>query len=318
MSSGARELMVVARDTDDVKNILGNSNTRGGEHGQSYICDPETAKGVCYRGELQKGKNPAITHDHSYNDPIRSGVNNIDYVPLGGKWETTCLPDGFHVVNLQLAYHSNYSPKPRYFAYSKNKDPQYALGGTKIAEYIVFGHPLEETVRTNIYTALRTKWFNEPRTVRKFGNLTIGAGASMSIPWNDLVVTNCLTSGGDLKVASVKAAALRLTASDVNVSGSLELEDGATVTVEALADGSIASLSATELTLLGGGKVVFTAVPGVKPRVGETKILGSFTGSFSDWTVDASGITNVSVSLKEKEDGVYAVVSPKGTVLLVR
>ena len=112
-----------------------------------------------------------------------------------------------------------------------------------------------------------------------------------------------------------------MTASGVEVSGNLEIEDGATVTVETLADGSFASLSAAELKLSGGGKVVFTAAQGSKPRVGEAKILGcsdNFTGSFADWTADASDITNVSVSLQVKEDGLYAVVSPKGTVVLVR
>ena len=63
---------------------------------------------------------------------------------------------------------------------------------------------------------------------------------------------------------------------------------------------------------------MFAAASGVKPSIGETKILDKFTGSLDNWTVDASAITKVSVSLIVKDDGLYAVVSPKGTVVLVR
>ena len=209
---------------------------------------------------------------------------------------------------------------PSHFAYSYTKtSDRRVLGGTKIAEYIVFDHSLDPVVRTNIYTALRTKWFNDARTVRKFGNLTVGAGASLSIPWNDVVVTNCLTVGGNLTVASVSAAAIRLASIAADVSGNLTLEDGAAITVDMLADGTFASLSATQLEFLGGGKVVFSALAGLKPRVGEMKILsGGFTAPLDNLTVDASAIPKFSVCLKEKEDGLYAVISPKGTVLLVR
>ena len=36
------------------------------------------------------------------------------------------------------------------------------------------------------------------------------------------------------------------------------------------------------------------------------------------WTVDATALKNVNVKLKMKADGLYAVISPKATVILLR
>ena len=313
MPSGVRESFSVVRDTDDVKTLSGTGNVKVTEFGQAYLCDPTSRFG--FRGKLKSGSWPTITFDNQYNNEIKNGSVYSDGERKG--WESV-VGAGFHLMQFILPGSADRKIRPSHFAYSYTKtNDRNVLGGTKIAEYIVFDHPLEGTVRTNIYSALRTKWFNDVRAVQKFGNLTVGAGASVFIPWNDLSVTNCLTVGGNLTVNSVKAAALRLAAPNVSVSGNLTLEDGAVVTVETLADGTFASLSAAELALSGGGKIVFAA-SGVKPGIGETKILDKFTGSLENWTVDASAITKVSVSLQVKEDGLYAVVSPKGTVVLVR
>ena len=309
----ARDLFAVVRDTDDVKTLYGTGNVNVTEFGQAYICDPTSRFG--FRGKLLSNTWPVIAHDQGYNAEIKNSSIYADGVLK--HWEAS-VGAGFHVMQFILPGSQDRKIRPSHFAYSYTKtSDRHILGGTKIAEYIVFDHPLEGMVRTNIYSALRTKWFNDARAVQKFGNLTVGASASVFIPWNDLSVTNCLTVGGNLTVNSVKAAALRLSAPNVSVSGNLTLEDGAVVTVETLADGTFASLSAAELALSGGGKIVFAA-SGVKPGIGETKILDKFTGSLENWTVDASAITKVSVSLQVKEDGLYAVVSPKGTVVLVR
>ena len=316
LTAGARDLFTVVRDTDDVKTLKGTGNVNVAEFGQAYICDPDDLLGT--RGELKNNDWPNIIQDHGYNDEIKNGSIYVDGVSTF--WKTDVGGD-YHVMQFILpGINDKRIISPSYFAYSYSKSGNYrrVLGGTKIAEYIVFDHHLEGTVRTNIYSALRTKWFNDARAVQKFGNLTVGTGASVSIPWNDVVVTNCFTLGGNLTVNSVKAAAIRLTTSNVSVSGNLTLEDGAVVTVETLPDGSFSSLSSADLELLGGGKIVFAAASGVKPSIGETKILDKFTGSLDNWTVDASAITKVSVSLIVKDDGLYAVVSPKGTVVLVR
>ena len=223
-------------------------------------------------------------------------------------------------MDLQLAYDNTASPKPGYFAYSQNKDPQYALGGTKIAEYLVFDHPLTNAVRSDIYAALRTKWFGDERIVQAFGKLTVGAGAALSLPWKDVTVTNCFAAGGSLAAASVSAASLHLTSGGAAVTGALTVEDGATVTVERLADGSFAALSAASVSLAGGGSVVFADESGVTPSVGEAPLLtgAAVAGSVDGWTVDATALKNVNVKLKMKADGLYAVISPKATVILMR
>ena len=323
MSSAARELMVVARDTEDVKTLLGNSNTKWGEHGQSYICDPDTpntGKGVSYRGELQKGKYPAITHDNQYNNPIRLGQTYIDNVALGGKWETTYISEGFHIVNLRLKDDASYLPRPGYFAYSQNKDPQYALGGTKIAEYLVFDHPLTNAVRSDIYAALRTKWFGDARAVQTFGKLTLAEDAALTLAWKDVAVTNCLSIGGVLNAEAVTAASLRLTADGAAVSGALTVQDGATVTVDVVG-GAVGSLSASSLTLAGGGKVVFASNGNVRLPEGEIPLLtgNAFTAQAdSEWTVDSSVLSGVTARLLIKNDGLYAVISRKSVALIVR
>ena len=315
MPSGVRESFSVVRDTDDVKTLSGTGNVKVTEFGQAYLCDPTSRFG--FRGKLKSGSWPTITFDNQYNNEIKNGSVYSDGERKG--WESV-VGAGFHLMQFILPGSVDRKIRPSHFAYSYTKtNDRNVLGGTKIAEYIVFDHPLEGTVRTNIYSALRTKWFNDARAVQKFGNLTVGTGASVSVPWNDISVTNCLTVGGNLTVNSVKAAALRLAAPNVSVSGNLTLEDGAAITVDMLADGTFASLSATQLEFLGGGKVVFSALAGLKPRVGEMKILsGGFTAPLENLTVDASAISKFSVCLKEKEDGLYAVISPKGTVLLVR
>ena len=315
LPSATRELFIVSRDTDEINTLKGTGNIAHPEFGQAFFGDPDSKCG--FRGELRDNAWPLIVQDHAYNDEIRYGQLHMDGV---SKYWKISTGNEYHVLQFSLPG-TNDAIRPSYFARSYPKaggSYHHTLGGTKIAEYLVFDHPLEATVSTNINSALRTKWFNDARAVQKFGNLTVGTGASVSIPWNDVVVTNCFTLGGNLTVNCVKAAALRLTTSNVSVSGNLTLEDGAVVTVETLPDGSFSSLSSAELELLGGGKIVFAAASGVKPSIGETKILDKFTGSLDNWTVDASAITKVSVSLIVKDDGLYAVVSPKGTVVLVR
>jgi hypothetical protein len=142
----------------------------------------------------------------------------------------------------------------------------------------------------------------------------------MSLPWKDIAVTNNLAIGGSLKVESVSAASLRLTAAGANVTGGMMVGDRATVTVDLLEDGTFASLAADRLTLAGGRVVVLANTVGGKPALGEIPILtgDEFSGSLNNWTCDATAFGTVSISLELKENGLYAVVSPKGTVFLVR
>lgn len=321
MTEIARELITVARDTDDVKTILGNSNVAANEFGQSFICDPDAinGSGVCYRGLLKSGSVPVIAVHNKYNNSIYDGKYCVNGVDKSSSWKTYTLPAGFNVVNLQLA-ETGYSPCPGWFAYSKNKDPHYALGGMKIAEYFVFPVALTSSVREDIYTALRTKWFGEARGVQKFGNLSVGAGAKLVLPWKDAIVTNCLTAlGGELEVAKVGAKALSLQSASAKISGELTIEDGATVAVSCLGNMAFASIEAQKLVLAGGGKVVLVddgrtrfksaKVPVVK---GDDFVRGSGT-----WTLDASAIKGTA-RLSMEEDGIYVVVSPFGMSVFVR
>lgn len=318
MTSAARELFTVVRDTDDVKTLAGTGNVKVTEFGQAYICDPDSQRG--FRGKLRANAWPYISYANNYNDDITEGSIYVNGRSSG--WKTTTAGAGFHIMQFLMPGSSDRFILPSHFAYSYTKtNERRVLGGTKIAEYIVFDHSLDPVVRTNIYTALRTKWFNDARTVRKFGNLTVGAGASLSIPWNDVVVTNCLLVGGSLTVGSVKMAAIRLTSVGANVSGNLTLEDGATVTVEIAEDATVASLRASSLTLVGGGKIVLAPQGRKRLTEGEIPLLtgNAFTvQADSEWTVDSSVLSGVTARLRIKNDGLYAVISRKSVALIVR
>ena len=329
MTEIARELITVARDTDDVKILLGSGgNVVDGELGQSFICDPDAVNGVgtCFRGKLRISNYPSIAIHNEYNDPIYKGkfiVNGtgIKTVADGGstEWKNFTLPDGFNIVNLQLA-ESNYSPKPGWFAYSRNKDPKYALGGTKIAEYLVFPVALTNSVREDIYTALRTKWFGEAKSVQRFGNLSVGTGAKLVLPWKDVSVTNCLTAlGGELEAENVGVKALFLKSSSSKITGALTLADGATVTVSHLGDMAFASIEAQKLVLAGGGKVVLSDDSGTRFQSTKVPIVkgGDFVRGEGAWTLDATAI-NGAARLSIEEDGIYVDISPLGMSIIVR
>jgi hypothetical protein len=280
---------------------------------------------VCFRGVLKSnGLFPVIAVHNSYNDPIYNGKYFLNGAKIktaaDGKndWKNTYLPAGFNVVNLQL-FDSGYSPCPGWFAYSKNKDPHYALGGTKIAEYLVFDHPLTNAVRSDIYAALRTKWFGDERAVQTFGKLTVGAGATLAVLWKDVAVTNRLAIGGVLNADSASAASLRLTAAGAAVSGALTIEDGATVTVD-VAGGTVGSLAASSLTLAGGGRVVFASDGLIRLAEGEIPLLtgNAFTHAGSEWTVDSSVLRGVTARISVRDDGLYAVISRKSIRIIVR
>ena len=316
MPSGVRESFSVVRDTDDVKTLSGTGNVKVTEFGQAYLCDPTSRFG--FRGKLKSGSWPTITYDNQYNNEIKNGSVYSDGVRKG--WESV-VGAGFHLMQFILPGSSDRKIRPSHFAYSYTKtNDRNVLGGTKIAEYLVFDHPLTNAVRSDIDAALRTKWFGDERIVQAFGKLTIGAGAALSLPWKDVTVTNSFAIGGSLAAASVSAASLHLTSGGAAVTGALTVEDGATVTVERLADGSFAALSAESVSLAGGGSVVFADESGVTPSVGEAPLLtgAAVAGSVDGWTVDATALKGVNVKLKMKADGLYAVISPKATVIILR
>ena len=316
MTAGAREAFIVTRDTEDVKTLYSQPGVGTTYFGQAYICDPDDMHG--FRHQLANGY-PYIAYDNAYNNSIKSGTIYVDGVSRGFKsWRPT---EGFHVFNFQLA--NDALIKSQWFAYSRPKysnNDRCSFGGTRIAEYLVFPNVLSNDVRSAIYSALRTKWFDATNRVMTVRNLAVAPGASLAVKWQNVVVANLLTAGGLLKADSVKAAALALPAAVAQVEGSLTVEDGADVTVDVQADGSLARLSATSLTLSGGGRVVISNPASFCPAAGEYPVLVSeeAVASAGVWTIEASGITKVSASLVERADGLYVRFDPKGMMFIVR
>ena len=320
MPERAWELITVARDTEDVKTLYGSGNVVEGELGQSFICDPDG--GRCYRGNLKNGNFPNVSQNSSQNAAIKNGVSCIDGVSID--YRAYSVPTGFHVINLQLGSgiggnEVDYSPCPGWFSYSKYKTSKFALGGTKIAEYLVFPVALTNSVREDIYTALRTKWFGEAKSVQKFGNLSVGTGAKLVLPWKDVSVTNCLTAlGGELEVAKIGAKTLSLQ-SPSKITGELTLEDSATVTVSHLGDMAFASIEAQKLVLAGGGKVVLSDDSGTRFQSTKVPIVkgGYFVRGDGAWTLDATAIKGAA-RLSIEKNGIYVDISPLGMSIIVR
>ena len=314
MSSGAREAFTVTRDTVDVKTLY---SVVGSKYGPAYLCDPESQHG--YRHQLVNNDYPHMSYDNGYNNSIKNGKIYVDGTVRGFKsWRPT---EGFHVFNFQLANESLI--QPQWFGYSRPKSGNtydYAWGGTKIAEYLIFPNVLSNEVRSAIYSALRTKWFGATNRVMTVRNLAVAPGASLAVKWQDVVVATQLTAGGLLQADRVKAAALALPAAGAQVDGALTVEDGADVTVDVQADGSLARLSATSLTLSGGGRIVISNPTLSRPAAGEYPVLVSegAVASAGEWTIEVSGITKVSASVVERADGLYVRFAPKGTMFIVR
>ncbi len=316
LTANAREVFTVTRDTEDVKTLYSVPGIGETYYGQSYICDPEDMRG--FRFNLRNNNYPPICVDNSYNNAIKQGTILVDGVSRAFK--TWNPPEGFHVFNFQL-YPANL--QPNYFAYSRAKagnNDRRMFGGTRIAEYLVFPNVLSNDVRSAIYSALRTKWFNATNRVKTVRNLAVASGASLAVKWQDVVVANQLTAGGTLKADRVKAGALALPAAGAQIDGALTVEDGADVTVDVQADGSLARLSATSLALSGGGRVVISNPASYCPAAGEYPVLVSegAVAAAGEWTVEAPGITKVSAALVERADGLYVRFEPKGMMFIVR
>ena len=314
MPSAVREFFSVSRDTEDVKTLHNSGNVKVTEFGQAYLCDPDSLRG--YRGKLAENKLPPIAYDNGYNSDIKEGEVYVDGVR---QWWEYRIDEGFHLLNLRLP--GTTEIKPSYFAYSATKtSSRKVLGGTKIAEYLVFPNALTDLVRENIYADLRAKWLGADKAIQVFGNLSVGEGARITLPWRNVSVTNSLSVAGEIEAEKVFAKSLKLVSSSARISGELDIEEGATIAAERLDGGGFGSVTAKSLRVRGAGKVVFPSSTwrryayGIIPLVtGE-----ALEGSFKDWTVDASGLKGANVRLHTNSNGLYAELLPQGMGIVVR
>lgn len=320
LTANAREAFTVTRDTEDVKTLYSVPKVGGSYYGQSYICDPDDMHG--FRGVLVDGDYPPICVDNSYNNAIKLGTILVDGTSRGFKyWHP---PEGFHVFNFQLAASTL---QPQWFAHSRAKagnNDRRMFGGTRIAEYLIFPNVLSNDVRSAIYSALRTKWFDATNRVMTVRNLAVAPGASLAVKWQDVAVANRLTVGGTLKADAVSATALALPAAGAQVDGALKVGAGAAVEVGVLEDGTLGGVSAASLTLAGGGVVTLANAAAIRPAMGEYPVLVT-SGAALDplpsplgWSVDAGAIRKVSARVVVHEDGLYVRLDPKGLSFTIR
>jgi hypothetical protein len=322
--SAIYEVFTVTSDTEDVKGLLGKGNVVSPAFGMAYICEPDNTH--AYRGALNETKYPVLTVDSSNNSAVNNGYVVVDNAAPMTRARTLKFyvpAEGFHVFNFQLAG----ALRPNWLAHAKAKSGSsycHSFGGTRIAEYMAFSVALSNDVRSAIYAALRTKWFDATNRVMTVRNLAVAPGASLAVKWQDVAVANRLTVGGTLKVDAVSAAALALPAAGAQVDGALKVGAGAAVEVGVLEDGTLGGVSAASLTLAGGGVVTLANAAAIRPAMGEYPVLVTSGGpldpqpSALDWSVDVGAMRKVSARIVVHEDGIYVRLDPKGFSFTIR
>ena len=249
------EYLAVISDTEDLKTAPVNKD------GPSYISykssNSYSGVNVGRRGYTVAGKNPPLFYKVSSdgNAKMIKGTNLVNGVEQKYTYNP---PDGFNVINLRptsAAANCNLIGRTVRTDTTTTHD---TFGGQRIAEYMLFSELLSEVQRDRIYAALRVKWYGEGRRTRIYHALTIPAGASLTVPWESIAVTNRLAISGSLAAPSVRAAAVDVTGAS-RIEAPLTLPDGATLSFTRCPDGTWPVLEASSLELEGTVAVVVRA-----------------------------------------------------------
>ena len=205
--------------------------------------------------------------------------------------KTTPFQDGMHLLAIE-------PPEAKVAAGNQHCDAfgserTHVLGGQRIAECLVFTEKLPVSERRTLERLMLAKWFGSNGVERVYANVTVSAGASFSMPYQRLIVTETFSIGGVLKAQAVTAApTVEITSTAAAVEGELVLP-------------------ATGMITIGGDSWNVGLTP--------VKVLGasSVSGSVKGWTVSAPGVKGHPV-LSTGTDGVYATFMPNGTIIIFK
>lgn len=311
------EGITVAADTPDVVNGDWLSCPEYAKmHGMAFFATYKGSYGWWQRGVLAEGTTPTIKSTEAAN-AFRYGTNYLDGVKVDV--QVTAYPAGFHVYSQ--------SPKnvradgsdgaPTHLGAEKcyaSSAHNYVYGGQRVAEYALYNPKLTDTERTRAYRALRYKWFAETPLTRTLAALSIPAGGSYEVKYENVAVGN-LELGGTLGALGVSASNVVVSSECATIAAPLALAPGAVLEIPRLADGSFALLVADSVTAAGDVAVVLTADDWSSLGTGTHRIVrGAVSGG--RWTVN-SPVPNVSARLVFDAEGVLVEFS-RGFVLIYR
>lgn len=308
------EAISVVSDTEDLKTLKSGDGKKDGMFGPAFFAAYGHSSTYGARGKTINGKNPAY-----FASDKGAGTMYLDgsEVPTPSNWPKTSYPDGFHVLDYICPAATKYT-RVDYLA--RNNQENYnsnTYGGQRIAEYMLFKTAMGAEERVRVQKALRAKWFGDARETRRYAALRVPAGASFSVVYENIAISDRLVIGGKVAAASVDAGRVEVSDSAV-VEGALALSDGATLAFGCGVDG-IASLAAGSVAAASGSGTVVIATGGLSPRSmrGVSVRLvssASVDAKIASWNVvcDMSG-----VRLRLADDGLYADFPKRGFVLIV-
>lgn len=309
--SSLTEAISVVSDTEDLKTLRSGNGKKDGMFGSAFFAGNGGSTTSGARGKTIAGSNPA------YFVSSMAATMYLDGSQVAPTTSTP-FPNGFHVFDLIFTTPSKYA-RVDYLA--RNYQPNYnsnTYGGQRIAEYMLFKTVMDAEERTLVQKALRAKWFGDARETRRYAALRVPAGASFSVVYENIAISDRLVIGGKVAAASVDAGRVEVSDSAV-VEGALALSDGATLAFGCGVDG-IASLAAGSVAAASGSGTVVIATGGLSPR----SMRGVSVRLVSSASVDAKIASwNVvcdmpGVRLRLAGDGLYADFPAKGFILIVQ
>ena len=192
-------------------------------------------------------------------------------------------------------------------------------GGVRIGESMAFRYALPMAQRTQIRNALGVKWFGTEKYSHCYGfeNITISQGASLSLPYAEVSVTN-LTVGGNLSSRTISVSKALAVTGDSTVSAPLSLKSGGTFTIVRNDAGDFFELEVDAFSIESKGLIEISDWDGLlcgeSYRVVESE---SLSGDASGWSGrNADGM--VKARFEMRSDGLYLKFESCGTRIIIR
>lgn len=192
-------------------------------------------------------------------------------------------------------------------------------GGVRIGEVMAFRYALPMAQRTQIRNALGVKWFGTEKYSHGYGfeNVVISQGASLSLPYAEVSVTN-LTVGGNLSSRTISVSKTLAVTGDSTVSAPLSLKSCGTFTIVRNDAGDFFELEADAFSIESKGLIEISDWDGLlcgqSYRVVESS---SLSGNVSGWSGrNADG--TVKARFEMRSDGLYLKLESCGTRIIIR
>ena len=290
-----REIIVVAGDRKDAADILEQQPNLKSLNSASFISGRESGYVQFFRGNFEKGKNPVILN--IYNKLTKGIWGYANGIAVDGSMKTgvqytnsgpsvRLADDGLHLINFRMDSNG--------CAQGLAHDGNYAYGGVRIGEVMIFESELADGVRTRIAETLMSKWMGKPPQTYSCGTVAVATGSELSFPYS-AVSARKLSLGGTLKAVNVCALTIEVGSSLARVDGVLDLSGEGTIAVDV--DNVRQAKVNTLVRLVEADSVV---------------------GDASGWKVSGSLSERFIVRLCVEADGLYAKLNPRTFTVTIR